>query len=235
MWIQSTVFIVKISRLQMLSAVAPSSLWQRSRSPEHCTLAITQLIWKTPVILCLWIYTKIEHLADVVHIVLLIIIFNYASKSEWWLYLTLSLMYNNLFTSKLDYWFFRARCPLPQSFITVSASCYEGMCMLLSYSFQIQFQIFLILKINRIMPFCNLFIKRPSYVLYSVVLLNLCQAFYCPIDTSLSFVQANKLIRELSPAHVVISRQYTVPPKSYSQRQDLVIDCVSVVLYLQLK
>ena len=58
------------------------------------------------------------------------------------------------------------------------------------------------------------------------------QAFHCPIDTSLSFVQANKLIRELNPAHVVVSRQYTVPPTSFSQRQDLIVDCVSMNITL---
>ena len=66
---------------------------------------------------------------------------------------------------------------------------------------------------------------------YIVVWWKLCQAFYCPIDTSLSFVQGNKLIRELTPAHVVISRQYTLPPTAFSQRQDLVID--SVIMMLQ--
>jgi len=63
-----------------------------------------------------------------------------------------------------------------------------------------------------------------------IVWLKFVKAFYCPIDTSLSFVQANKLIRELTPAHVVISRRYRVPPTSFSQRPDLVIDCVSIML-----
>jgi integrator complex subunit 9 len=51
------------------------------------------------------------------------------------------------------------------------------------------------------------------------------KAFYCPIDTSLSFSQASKLVRELSPTHLVIPQQYTSPPTLFPNRQDLTIDC----------
>lgn len=50
------------------------------------------------------------------------------------------------------------------------------------------------------------------------------KVFHCPIDTSLSFPQANKLIRELKPRHLVVSDVYTTPPIAYPQRSDLTID-----------
>jgi integrator complex subunit 9 len=50
------------------------------------------------------------------------------------------------------------------------------------------------------------------------------KAMYCPIDTSLNFTQANKLIRELKPQHLVIPGQYMSPPLLHPTRQDLVID-----------
>ncbi|KAK2180539.1 hypothetical protein NP493_439g04033 [Ridgeia piscesae] len=48
---------------------------------------------------------------------------------------------------------------------------------------------------------------------------------YCPIDTSLSFAQANKLIKDLKPLHMIVPEQYTTPPTSMPHRTDLVIDC----------
>lgn len=50
------------------------------------------------------------------------------------------------------------------------------------------------------------------------------KALYYPIDTSLSFNQANKLIRELKPHHLLLPEQYTVPPVQYRHRTDLIID-----------
>ncbi|RWS27634.1 cleavage and polyadenylation specificity factor-like protein [Leptotrombidium deliense] len=47
---------------------------------------------------------------------------------------------------------------------------------------------------------------------------------YCPIDTSLSFSQANKLIRELKPHTLIMPHQYTSPPLLQKHRTDLVID-----------
>ncbi|KAK7507295.1 hypothetical protein BaRGS_00001230 [Batillaria attramentaria] len=47
---------------------------------------------------------------------------------------------------------------------------------------------------------------------------------YCPIDTSLSFAQANKLIRDLRPLHLVVSETYTSPPPLAPQRNDLTIE-----------
>lgn len=47
---------------------------------------------------------------------------------------------------------------------------------------------------------------------------------YLPIDTSLSFNQANKLIRELKPAHLLLPEQYTVPPLLYRLRTDLTVN-----------
>lgn len=52
------------------------------------------------------------------------------------------------------------------------------------------------------------------------------QALCFPIDTSLSFVQANKLIRDLKPSNLVLPRQYTIPPILQPHRSDLVIEAV---------
>ncbi|XP_054721142.1 LOW QUALITY PROTEIN: integrator complex subunit 9-like [Uloborus diversus] len=43
---------------------------------------------------------------------------------------------------------------------------------------------------------------------------------YYPIDTSLSFNQANKLIRELRPSHLLLPEQYTVPSPLNRHRPD---------------
>jgi len=47
---------------------------------------------------------------------------------------------------------------------------------------------------------------------------------YCPIDTSLNFVQANKLIKDLKPSNLIMPLHYTSPPPLYRHRTDLVID-----------
>lgn len=49
---------------------------------------------------------------------------------------------------------------------------------------------------------------------------------HCPIDTSLNFTQATKLIRELKPGTLVIPENYTRNPQATSQRTDLLIDVV---------
>ncbi|XP_052813057.1 integrator complex subunit 9-like isoform X2 [Mya arenaria] len=57
---------------------------------------------------------------------------------------------------------------------------------------------------------------------------------YCPIDTSLSFSQANKLIRDLRPQHLVVPETYITPPPSVTQRPDLVINSeLSPITYKQ--
>ena len=58
----------------------------------------------------------------------------------------------------------------------------------------------------------------------------LLQAFFSPIDTSLSFSQANILIKELKPLHLVVPETYTIPPVSMPHRADLVIETVSMVI-----
>lgn len=50
------------------------------------------------------------------------------------------------------------------------------------------------------------------------------KALCFPIDTSLSFVQANKLVRDLKPSNLVLPRQHTVPPLLQPHRSDLVIE-----------
>ncbi|XP_052237573.1 integrator complex subunit 9-like isoform X5 [Dreissena polymorpha] len=47
---------------------------------------------------------------------------------------------------------------------------------------------------------------------------------YCPIDTSLSFSQANKLLKDIRPQHLVVPESYLTPPTSVTQRPDLVIN-----------
>ncbi|KAK6619622.1 hypothetical protein RUM43_012379 [Polyplax serrata] len=47
---------------------------------------------------------------------------------------------------------------------------------------------------------------------------------HCPIDTSLNFTQATKLIRELKPGTLVIPECYTRNPQTSTQRNDLLID-----------
>ena len=47
---------------------------------------------------------------------------------------------------------------------------------------------------------------------------------YCPIDTSLNFSQANKLLKDLKPKHLIIPHSYTTPPPLLKHRTDLVID-----------
>ncbi|XP_023235050.1 integrator complex subunit 9-like [Centruroides sculpturatus] len=45
-----------------------------------------------------------------------------------------------------------------------------------------------------------------------------------PIDTSLSFNQANKLIRDLKPTHLIVPEQYIVPPPLQHHRTDLALE-----------
>lgn len=52
------------------------------------------------------------------------------------------------------------------------------------------------------------------------------KAVHCPIDTSLNFTQANKLIRDLKPETLVIPECYTQPPLTAPHRTDLVIEPV---------
>ena len=50
------------------------------------------------------------------------------------------------------------------------------------------------------------------------------KAVYCPIETSLNFSQANKLIRELRPGALLVPEVYIHPPVTALHRTDLVID-----------
>ena len=56
---------------------------------------------------------------------------------------------------------------------------------------------------------------------------------YSPIDTSLSYTQANKLIRELRPLHLVIPDYYRDPPPLFPMNTELVIDFVSAFSWVQ--
>lgn len=50
------------------------------------------------------------------------------------------------------------------------------------------------------------------------------KAVHCPIDTSLNFTQANKLIRDLKPGTLVLPEIYKQPPHTAPHRLDLMID-----------
>ncbi|KAG8271111.1 Integrator complex subunit 9 [Homalodisca vitripennis] len=55
------------------------------------------------------------------------------------------------------------------------------------------------------------------------------KALHCPIDTSLNYNQANKLIRELKPQHLVLPECYTLPPANYPLRLDLVVSKEQII------
>ncbi|XP_020706794.2 integrator complex subunit 9 isoform X4 [Athalia rosae] len=61
------------------------------------------------------------------------------------------------------------------------------------------------------------------------------KAVHCPIDTSLNFTQANKLIRDLKPEHLVVPECYTQPPMAAPHRSDLVIEPVGEKLLITFK
>lgn len=50
------------------------------------------------------------------------------------------------------------------------------------------------------------------------------KAVHCPIDTSLNFTQANKLIRDLKPGTLVLPESYILPPVTAPHRIDLVVE-----------
>lgn len=50
------------------------------------------------------------------------------------------------------------------------------------------------------------------------------KAIYCPIETSLNFQQANKLLKELKPGVIVIPDSYTQPPAIAPHKTELVIE-----------
>ncbi|XP_040572594.1 integrator complex subunit 9 [Lepeophtheirus salmonis] len=50
------------------------------------------------------------------------------------------------------------------------------------------------------------------------------KVIHCPIDTSLNFSQAKKLIRDLKPGSIAIPEEYSLPPLSSPNRTDLTID-----------
>lgn len=50
------------------------------------------------------------------------------------------------------------------------------------------------------------------------------KAIYCPIETSLNFQQANKLLKELKPGIVVIPESYTQPPAIAPHKPELIIE-----------
>jgi len=53
----------------------------------------------------------------------------------------------------------------------------------------------------------------------------------CPIDTSLNFSQAKKLVRDLKPGMIATPKCYTSPPASASQRTDLQLELGDTPVY----
>jgi hypothetical protein len=49
---------------------------------------------------------------------------------------------------------------------------------------------------------------------------------YCAIDTCLNFSQANKLIKDLKPGHLVVAETYTQPPVTLPHKTEYVINWV---------
>jgi integrator complex subunit 9 len=58
------------------------------------------------------------------------------------------------------------------------------------------------------------------------------KAVHCPIDTSLNFSQAKKLVRDLKPGIIAVPKCYTVPPASAPLRTDLQIEVVSTFVII---
>lgn len=54
---------------------------------------------------------------------------------------------------------------------------------------------------------------------------------HCPIDTSLNFNQAKKLIRDLKPGMIAIPECYAKPPESAPTRTDLSLDDLDIPRY----
>ncbi|KAJ6642708.1 Integrator complex subunit 9 [Pseudolycoriella hygida] len=50
------------------------------------------------------------------------------------------------------------------------------------------------------------------------------KAIYCPIETSLNFQQANKLLKDLKPGNIVIPESYTQQPTMALHKTHLIID-----------
>jgi integrator complex subunit 9 len=49
---------------------------------------------------------------------------------------------------------------------------------------------------------------------------------HCPIDTSLNFTQAKKLIKDLRPGCIAMPEIYTQPPITAPSRADLTVETV---------
>jgi len=52
------------------------------------------------------------------------------------------------------------------------------------------------------------------------------KAMHCPIDTSMNFTQANKMIKDLKPAVLILPASYTTPPTGFGHKNEFVIDQV---------
>lgn len=53
------------------------------------------------------------------------------------------------------------------------------------------------------------------------------KAMHCPIDTSMNFTQANKMIKDLKPSVLILPECYIIPPVNIGHKNEFVIDQVS--------
>lgn len=51
------------------------------------------------------------------------------------------------------------------------------------------------------------------------------KAMHCPIDTSMNFTQANKMIKDLKPAVLILPERYAFPT-GFGHKNEFVIDQV---------
>lgn len=54
------------------------------------------------------------------------------------------------------------------------------------------------------------------------------KTIYTPIETSLNFQQANKLLKDLKPNVIVVPESYTQPPLIMPHKTDLIIESPNV-------
>lgn len=49
---------------------------------------------------------------------------------------------------------------------------------------------------------------------------------HCPIDTCMNFTQANKMIKDLKPAVLILPERYAISPTGFGHKNEFVIDQV---------
>jgi len=52
------------------------------------------------------------------------------------------------------------------------------------------------------------------------------KAMHCPIDTCMNFTQANKMIKDLKPAVLILPERYAISSTGFGHKNEFVIDQV---------